>query len=261
MVEKPQERAGASFEDADVVSNYPYRPPYPEAIYETLLAIAPKRNCLLDIGCGPGKISRPLSRHFEKVIAVDPSRHMIELGRRMEEGCAKNIQWIEGFAEDLEISDHPDLTVAAASIHWMDHSRLFPRLKAYAAPDHKVAVISGDAPFQPAWEADWQSFLGKWVPTITGEAFDPIGKQESWSAYKAFLDIEGSESFLSAPSEQSIEDFIRCQHSRDTFASSRLAGRMNAFDGELRDMLAPYTSSGRLSFIVKTKLVWGSIKP
>lgn len=252
-------RAGASFEDANVVSNYPYRPPYPEAIYEKLLAIAPKRSCLLDIGCGPGKISRQLSRHFEKVIAVDPSRHMIELGQSLEEGRARNLHWIVGFAEDVDIPDRPDLIVAAASIHWMDHKRLFARLKTYAAADHRVAVISGDAPFQPAWEADWQSFLTRWVPAITGEAFDPIGKREDWSAYKAFLDIEGSGHFHSAPFEQSVEDFIRCQHSRDTFAPSRLAGRMSEFDGELGEMLAPYAREGRLSFIVRTKLVWGSI--
>ena len=253
-------RAGASFADADVVSNYRYRPPYPEAIHEKLLAIAPKRSCLLDIGCGPGKISRPLSRHFEKVIAVDPSRHMIELGQSLEEGRARNLHWIVGFAEDADIPDRPDLIVAAASIHWMDHKRLFARLKTYAAADHRVAVISGDAPFRPAWEADWQSFLARWVPAMTGEAFDPAGKEENWSAYKAFLDIEGSESFLSAPFEQSIEDFIGCQHSRDTFAPSRLADRMNEFDGELREMLAPYASEGKLSFVVRTKLVWGSIR-
>ena len=253
-------RAGASFEDADVVSNYRYRPPYPEAVYEKLLAITPKRGCLLDIGCGPGKVSRPLSRHFDKVIAVDPSRHMIELGQSLEDGRARNLHWIVGFAEDIDIPDRPDLIVAAASIHWMDHRRLFSRLKTYAAADHKVAVISGDAPFQPAWEADWHSFLARWVPAMTGKAFDPVGKEESWSAYKAFLDIDGSESFLSAPFEQSVEDFIRCQHSRDTFAPSRLGDRMKAFDAEIREILAPYASAGKISFTVKTKLVWGSIR-
>ncbi|MBB3656971.1 SAM-dependent methyltransferase [Rhizobium sp. BK650] len=255
-----RERAGVSFEDADVVSNYPYRPSYPDDVYEKLVAIAPKRDCLLDIGCGPGKISRPLSRQFEKIIAIDPSRHMIELGQSLEEGRARNLHWIVGFAEDVDISDRPDLIVAAASIHWMDHKRLFARLRTYAASDHKVAVISGDAPFQPAWEADWQSFLGKWVPAISGEAFDPIGKQENWLAYKTYLDIDGSEEF-SSPFEQKVEDFIRCQHSRDTFAPARLADRMSEFDLELREMLAPYASNERLSFVVKTKLVWGSIRP
>jgi SAM-dependent methyltransferase len=260
MVGNAQERAGISFEEADVVGNYVYRPPYPEAISERLLAIASRHDCLLDIGCGPGKISRPLANHFGKVIAVDPSRHMIALGQSLEYGRARNLHWIVGFAEDTDITDRPDLIVAAASIHWMDHERLFPRLKTYAATDHRMAVISGDTPYQPAWEADWQSFLAKWVPAITNEAFDPVAKGESWSSYKAFLDIESTEHVLSAPFEQSVEDFIACQHSRDTFAPSRLADRMGAFDAELGEMLAPYAREGKLDFTVRTKLVWGAIK-
>lgn len=261
MVGNMQERAGITFEDADVVENYVYRPPYPEAIYERLLAIAPKHDCVLDIGCGPGKISRPLARHFGKVIAVDPSRHMITLGQSLENGRAHNLHWIVGLAENTDIVDRPDLIVAAASIHWMDHKRLFPRLQTYAAAEHRVAVISGDAPYQPAWENDWRSFLIKWVPVITGEAFDPVAKDESWSSYKAFLDIEGTEHVLSAPFQQSVGDFIRCQHSRDTFAPSRLIGRMDVFDAELGEMLAPYAREGKLNFTVRTKLVWGAIKP
>lgn len=93
-----------------------------------------------------------------------------------------------------------------------------------------------------------------------GRGVRPHWQAESWSAYKAFLDIDGSEHFHSAPFEQSVEDFVRCQHSRDTFAPSRLAGRMNEFDGELGEMLAPYAREGKLSFIVRTKLVWGSIR-
>jgi hypothetical protein len=34
---------------------------------------------------------------------------------------------------------------------------------------------------------------------------------------------------------------------------------MNEFDGELGEMLAPYARERKLSFIVRTKLVWGSI--
>lgn len=254
-------RAGASFEEADVVENYVFRPPYPASLFQRLVEIAPARTALLDIGCGPGKISRPLARCFERVTAVDPSRAMIALGRSMPDGDAPNIEWIEGFAEDFPIEDRTfDLTVAAASIHWMDHERLFSRLAAHERPGHVVAVVSGDDAFEPPWRADWLSFLERWVLAVTGERFDPVGKPREWDRYSAHLDIKGEEHFVSAPFEQSVEDFIACQHSRDTFAPSKLGARLSDFDRELEQILQPHASAGRLTYCVRTKLLWGSIK-
>ncbi|MEQ1407688.1 class I SAM-dependent methyltransferase [Neorhizobium sp. Rsf11] len=254
-------RAGASFEEADVVENYPYRPPYPDAVFEKLLDIAPERSTLLDIGCGPGKISRPLVRYFEKVTAVDPSRQMLTLGQSLAGGDAPNLHWIEGFAEDFPIGDERfDLTVAAASVHWMDHARLFPRLAAHANPGHRFAVVSGDTPFEPPWETDWRAFLTKWVPALTGRPFDPDRQADEWARYQAYLDLEGDAFLLSAPFQQSVADFIRCQHSRDTFAPSKLGSRNAVFDAELREILIPYASDGTLTFAVHTRVVWGIIK-
>lgn len=257
------ERVGASFEDPAVVENYLYRPSYPVGVYEKLLSIAPGRNCLLDLGCGPGKISRQLSEHFHEVVAVDPSRSMIDLARRLERGNASNIRWVVGLAEDYDGAGHhsPDLIVAAASIHWMDHNRLFPRLKSLASDAHQVAIVSGDTPFQPPWAEDWKSFLAKWVPIATGGKFDHDGKQEKRSEYKSFLDVDGTEFFLSKPMTQNVDDFIRCQHSRDTFAPSHLGETLPRFDIELRELLTPYAEDQSLRFSVGSEVVWGTIKP
>ncbi|WP_117190619.1 class I SAM-dependent methyltransferase [Rhizobium terrae] len=255
------ERPGASFEEADVVENYPYRPPYPDLLLERLVEIAPRPGSLLDLGCGPGKISRPMASRFENVVAVDPSRHMIALGQSLPGGDSPNLRWVEGFAEDFPIGEARfDLTVAAASIHWMDHSRLFPRLAAHARPGHIFAAVSGDAPFEPAWEADWFGFLGKWVPRLTGKPFDHDAKAGEWAGYQSHLDVEARECFLSDAIEQSIGDFIRCQHSRDTFAPHKLGSLIEAFDAELADILKPYARNGLLSFTVRSTLVWGTVR-
>lgn len=179
----------------------------------------------------------------------------------MRDGDAPNIEWIEGLAEEFPIEGCTfDLTVAAASIHWMDHSRLFPRLAAHACPGHVVAVVSGDDAFEPPWQADWQAFLRKWVPEVTGQPFDPAGKSLEWESYGAHLDTQGREDFISAPFEQSVSEFILCQHSRDTFAPSKLGPRLTAFDAELEEILRPHATAGRLTYRVRTKLVWGTIK-
>ncbi|MBC2804545.1 class I SAM-dependent methyltransferase [Rhizobium ruizarguesonis] len=257
------QRRGSSFSETDVVANYRYRPPYPDAVFRKLLAIAPRSEHLLDIGCGPGKISCALAGAFTSVTAVDPSEHMIALGRSLPGGNAGNIRWIESFAEDFPANGGPfDLTVAAASIHWMDHSRLFPHLLANAAPGHVMAVISGDDPFEPPWQSDWHSFLGKWVPEVTGQPFDHDKRSEGMRSYQSYLNLHGSEHFVSErPFEQNVEDFVSCQHSRDTFAPSKLGDRIARFDAELSELLRSYSNDDRLSFVVCTRIVWGEIKP
>lgn len=186
---------------------------------------------------------------------------MIDLARTMEDGQSPNIRWMVGLGEDFEGSDDKiDLIVAASSIHWMDHRRLFPRLKCFASAAHKVGVVSGDTPFKPAWNADWQLFLAKWVPLVTGKNFDHDRKQETRSEFQSYLNIEGTEFFISEPITQSVSDFVRCQHSRDTFAPSRLGDQRRRFDAELQEILTPYADDWMLQFSVGSEVVWGTIK-
>lgn len=251
---------GASFSSADVAGNYIYRPPYPAGVFETLVAIAPSLDSLLDIGCGPGKLSRPLSHHFSHVSAVDPSEEMISLGRSLERGDAENIEWISGFGESFQTERKFDLTVAGASIHWMDHERLFAHLRTLAKPGHVVAVVAGDAPHRPAWQDDWSDFLGRWIPLLTDHAFDHETHHREGSRYKSHLNIMGGRDFVSDPFTQSIADFVCCQHSRDTFAPSNLGDRREAFDAELTELLGPHAKDGLLTFRVATSLDWGTIR-
>lgn len=114
-------RPGASFEDSEVVDLYPYRPPYPESVFEKLLKLAPRPGAVLDLGCGPGKVSRPLTRSFKTVVAVDPSRNMIALGQNLPDGRAPNLVWINSLAEDARQmgagSDRRAVRQGAAGCH------------------------------------------------------------------------------------------------------------------------------------------------
>jgi SAM-dependent methyltransferase len=253
------DRPGASFGESEVVDLYPYRPPYPEGVFGKLLELAPRHDAVLDIGCGPGKVSRPLTRSFVSVVAVDPSQKMIELGESLPDGRAPNLRWINSLAEDAPLDGRRfDLTVAAASIHWMDLGRLFPKLLAHAAPGHVFAAISGDDAFEPPWDADWKWFLGKWVPEVTGRPFDPDRQEAAWDDCRRYLDIGGSQ-YFTAPVRQSVEDFIKCQHSRDTWAYSKLGGRTEAFDAELAEILDGHAIDGQLTYVVRTQVTWGRI--
>lgn len=255
-------RPGVSFEHADVVRNYIYRPPYPDALYDRLFEISPGLNAALDIGAGPGKIARTLAGSFALVCALDPSSEMIAQGKALPGGNASNLQWVEGLAEEFQGEQTFDLIVAAASIHWMDHARLFPKLSACARPDCVFAVVSGgDVPFDPAWKADWHQFLGKWVPILTGHPFDHEKREREQSSYQDYLDQVERETVVSEPVTQSVADFVRCQHSRNTFAPHKLGALKQAFDAELTELLKPYATDGHIKYRTSCALTSGRIRP
>lgn len=246
---------GTSFRNAEVVDLYLHRPPYPQALYDKLIDIAPAHDRLLDLGCGHGKIARRLADRFAEITAIDPSKQMVDLGKTLENGRADNIEWIENVAEDAPLSGHYDVIVAALSIHWMDHARLFPKLAAHLKPEHLFAVIVGDGAHEPPWEGDWQNFLGKWVPLITGQPFQRNSGTSYWEKYQDYVTVTQEFHFVSDLIQQSVDDFILCQHSRDTFAFSKLGDRKDRFDAELVELLAPHADENKqLHFRSFTKL-------
>ena len=245
---------------AEVVDRYQYRPPYPDKLYELLLSQAPAHQRLLDLGAGPGKIARHLAPHFQQVTAIDPSTDMIALGRSLIHGERPNIDWVAGYAEDAALDGSYDMVVAALSIHWMDHARLFTRLTRHLNPAHVLAVIEGDGPHDPPWQNDWERFLVKCVPLMTGAPFEPGQHPEFWTRYQQYVEIEDTVELISEPIHQSVDEFILCQHSRDTFTISKLGARRAEFDAELRELLFAYADADeQLCFSTITTLTTAKI--
>jgi len=249
---------GTSFQATEVVDLYRYRPPYPQKIFDLLTGLAPGKESILDLGCGPGKLARPMSQSFSRVTAVDPSSHMIALGKSLEYGASPNISWVHGYAEDVTLTEKFDVIVAALSIHWMDHKVLFPKLAKHLKQSHLFAVIEGDDAYNPPWASDMQEFLSRWVPKITGQPLDK--KRSFWEAYRDYVDIKDEFEVVSEPFHQSLDDFILCQHSRDTFTISKLGDHLAAFDAELKELLTPHLGqNGNLNFRSFTKLTASTI--
>lgn len=260
-----ESRPGDSFGDSEVAEAYLHRPDYADAIYRRLVEISPGHRSLLDLGCGTGKIARRLAGYFESVTALDASGPMLRIAALQ---CAVNphrISWIQGLAEEVPFAGAPfDLVVAGASIHWMDHARVFPKLLGSVASDHVFAVVDGDGPHEPPWQTQWNSFLAQWIYELKGEVFEPDNPDSAFAqkmnSYRRWLNVAGELIVVAEPIRQRVEHFIACQHSRDTFTRARLGGRLGRFDAQLRAMLMPYAREGVISYRVGSKLVWGTIR-
>ncbi|MEO1732867.1 MAG: class I SAM-dependent methyltransferase [Pseudomonadota bacterium] len=251
----PDDLKGTSFMAAEVADLYVHRPPYADKAYAFVLESAPSRGRLLDLGCGEGKIARPMAKSFDQVVAVDPSAHMIDRGKSLDNGDAANIHWLCVKAEDAALEGRFDLVTFASSIHWMEPVALFNKLQHQLAPDHLIAIVVGDEPFEPAWAQEFQAFLEKWVPKVTGRPLGSREWQSSRTRHLDFLDVVQARDFLSDPFEQTIDSFVLCQQSRNTFARPKLGRQASDFEAELGRLLEGHTNDrGMLSYRVKTKV-------
>jgi SAM-dependent methyltransferase len=242
-----------AFDDADVARCYLHRPPYAPALYDALLELIPERRRLLDLGCGPGKIAGDLADRFDEVVALDPSGPMIAVGRELYGRRHPNIRWVHSRVEDARLDDAYDLVTAGASLHWMTHEVLFPRL---ADLTPLVAVIGGDEPGAVPWREEWRALNYRWLERI-GRTPDPVGRAAAGHAHEAWLDIAGRETF-DFTYRQKIEDFITCQHSRAAWSRTAMGEVLaQEFDHDVAATLAPWIDDGILTLAITSHLTWG----
>lgn len=109
---------------------------------------------MLDVGCGPGRFALALAPGVSRVVAVDPSRVMLDLLRRQarREGL-DNIVTVTGRWQDVE-TEPVDVGLCAYVLPLIEDAGAF-LAKLDAACRHHVFVylsaMSTDAVFDPFW--------------------------------------------------------------------------------------------------------------
>ncbi|KXL46752.1 hypothetical protein M433DRAFT_173668 [Acidomyces richmondensis BFW] len=123
-----------------------FRPTYPPSLYNAILAYhrGPRRLCL-DLGCGPGTVSRALAPHFSRVIGTDPSPNMITQARKSiaDQPAYSHVEFHLGAAEaipsDIVSDGTVDCVVAGQAAHWFDFTRVWPVLRRLVRPGGTLA--------------------------------------------------------------------------------------------------------------------------
>lgn len=253
MTDAPVQNSGTEFDDVDVARSYGGRAPYPPALLARVAELSPAHGRALDLGCGTGKLAGALARRFREVIAVDPAEPMLTIARA--EHPQANIRWINGFSENVEIIGPFDLAVAGASIHWMRHGVVFPKLAELLGPDAPIVIVEGDGPAEAPWMDTYRAVLVRWVERLGGVWNSPEFVARA-RGHEAWIDILGRESF---PGEHRarLEDLIDGEHSRATWTRAKMGPLAEAFDADLRAVLTPHAEDGWVSFQTRTVLLWG----
>lgn len=144
-----------------------------DAVLDALIALARPGDTWLDIGAGAGRYALPLARSVREVIALDPSRSMLEsLGDAMSTHANHNIRTIEGRwppggAIRDAIGPNPVSDVALIAHVGYDIEPIVPFLDAMEAAAQRlcVAVLMEQSP---------ASIAGPFWPLVHGEPRIPL---------------------------------------------------------------------------------------
>ena len=105
-----------------------YRPPYPPDLHDhirTRSALSGS-GVLLDLACGPGRVTLPLAPFFTDVHAVDLEPDIIAAGKDEANRLGlSNIRWTVGRAEDVEQAPGSvELVTIGEAFHRLDQRRV-----------------------------------------------------------------------------------------------------------------------------------------
>jgi SAM-dependent methyltransferase len=113
-----------------------YRPGYPDALIEFVVASAPDRRLAIDCATGNGQAAVQLAPHVDLVLAVDGSESQVTKAREHP-----RVRYAVATAERLPIAAGcASIVVAAQAAHWFDFDRYYAECRRVLKPRGLVAV-------------------------------------------------------------------------------------------------------------------------
>jgi ubiquinone/menaquinone biosynthesis C-methylase UbiE len=242
-----------------------YRPAYPAELYAFLLervaVAAPWR--LLDLGCGTGELTIPLSRQMAEVDAVDVSAEMIELARaKAARAGAGSIRWIVGRAEDFTAPPAQfDIVTSGAAFHWMDRRTLAARIMTWLRPGGVFGVVGVNSTWNGTEE--WQllaiQVLRKWLGErrrAGGGVFtEPQQKDADLLRSAGFRAV--SETEFPVRHAWDLDSFLGYLYSTSFASLDVLGDRAEGFEKELRAVLLDFEPSGHYTETLRFRCAVG----
>jgi ubiquinone/menaquinone biosynthesis C-methylase UbiE len=145
-----------------------YRFSYIQEMIDDILKIikVEQNDKLLDLACGPGRLSIPLSKYFNEVYAIDWEKEMIDEGEKISNNlCIKNIKWINDKAENLDI-DHNffKLITIGDAFHRMDQIKILQNShRMLKKGGHLALIYSGTIDNgNTEWQKELKKVISPW---------------------------------------------------------------------------------------------------
>lgn len=235
-----------------VAGRMPYPPGLSEAVRDALGLDGTGR--LLDVGCGPGSLTLPLSRHFAAAVGVDADGEMIAAARRAasEQGI-DHVEWRQLRAEDLPAGLGTfRVATFAQSFHWMDQPTVARHVRGMLDPGgawvHVGATtdrgVPGDDPLprpRPPWDRIAELVTDRLGPVRrAGQGTLPTGTRSGEedvmraAGYRGPQRIEVSRGDVV---DRSADQVVSAVFSLSWSAPHLFGDRLGEFEADLRGLL------------------------
>jgi ubiquinone/menaquinone biosynthesis C-methylase UbiE len=155
------------------------RPDYP--VDGIVWALAEEPRTVLDLGCGPGKLTQQLAELGHRTIGLDPSMKMLQGVIR------KNLPAVCGTAEAIPLSTATvDGVTAAQAFHWFDHARALPEMRRVLRNQGRVGLFWNLRDDRVEWVRALSDIMG------SEDALTPMLKRkDSTEAFISTLTSDG----------------------------------------------------------------------
>ncbi len=143
-----------------------YRIPYPKEFIEMIAQFysIDGKGTLLDLGCGTGQLTIPLSPYFNNCIGIDTSTEMLQVAE--EQNTENNIQWFHLPAERMhELNKSFTFIVSGNSFHWMNREKVLQQCYNSLTDNGGMVIIAGGSVWneQHDWQKSTVKVIKKWL--------------------------------------------------------------------------------------------------
>jgi SAM-dependent methyltransferase len=255
---KPQHLAAeyaAQFGDEEVVAAYRHRPPYPAeafAIVEALLGPHPRR--VLELGAGTGDFTIGLVPRVDHLVAVEPSRPMVERARLRGGAIGAHVEWLAIEAENYAFDRRYSAVVAAEAFHWLDWNGVLPRIAESLDPGGQLILVERTLAESLPWEPDLRLLIREYSTNRDYVPYETATELEG----RGLITVAGRARTGTVPHRQSVDGYVESFHSRNGFSRARLRpGRAQDFDDKLKTLLRQHCRDETVLLPVAARIVWG----
>lgn len=235
-----------------------YRPAHPADLLDDLRQRAGVTGAgrLLDLACGPGRVTLPLAGYFNEVWAVDQEPEMIQVGRaQAERRGLTNIRWMVGQAEEVQTAPGTfELITIGEAFHRLDQRVVAKRVMEWLAPGRCLATLGcfGLLAGQEPWHDVLRAAVGPWTdrddsaqPTSPKASPQPRGADHE----RAVLTGHGFEHVgtfdFPHPHIWTLDSILGNLRSTSRLSKRVIGDEAERFDSDVRSALLAFDSSGR----------------